>query len=179
MAIQRLAPEVLETLDRAPLTYEAVGATATTPPDGYRLVNASRVVDRRDFATAVEDLLTWRVHQRAGLQVFASSPRAEPGAVVVMRLGVGPLALCIPCRVIYVVSEHDRHGFAYGTLPGHPESGEELFLLQRQEDGATSFTISAFSKAATLPARLGGPATSWIQDAMTKRYLAALDQLGN
>lgn len=178
MVIRQLEPELGDELRRAPLTYDAAGATATTPPDSYRLANASRTLERRDFSASAEDLLAWRVHQRAGLAVFASSPRAEPGAVVVMRFGVGPLALRIPCRVVYMVSEPDRQGFAYGTLPGHPESGEELFLLQRQEDGTISFTISAFSKAATLPSRLGGPVTRWIQDVMTKRYLTALDQLG-
>ena len=178
MVNRRLAPEIHEKLRQAPLTYEAAGATATTPPDGYRLVNASRTLARSDFSAAVEDLLSWRAHERAGLQVFASSPQAEPGAVVVSRFGIGPLGLRIPCRVIYRVSEPDRQGFAYGTLPGHPESGEELFLLQRHEDGVISFTISAFSKAASLPARLGGSVTTWIQDIMTKRYLTALDRLG-
>lgn len=177
MAIRRLAPELLDRLSAAPLTYGAVGATATTPPDGYRLVNASRVIGRRDFSAAVEDLLAWRVHDRAGLQVHASSPRVQPGAVVELRLGIGPLSAHIPCRVIYVVSEPERRGFAYGTLPGHPESGEELFVLQRHRDGRITFTISAFSKAATLPARLGGPVTRCVQDVMTRRYLAALDRL--
>jgi uncharacterized protein (UPF0548 family) len=178
MGIGRLAPELHEQLRTAPLTYGAVGATAATPPDGYRLVHTSRTLERRDFSGAVDDLLSWRVHERAGLQVFASGPKAEADAVVMMRLGIGPLSLRVPCRVIYVVSELDRQGFAYGTLPGHPESGEERFLLERQDDGAISFTISAFSNAATLPARLGGPVANWIQDAMTKRYLAALDRLG-
>jgi len=50
--------------------------------------------------------------------------------------------------------------------------------LQRQNDGAISFTIGAFSRGATLPAQLGGPATRWIQDVITKRYLTALDRLG-
>lgn len=109
--------------------------------------------------------MSWRVHQRAGLQVAASSPRAEPGA------------LRIPCRVIYVTDEPERSGFAYGTLPGHPESGEELFLLQCHEDGQIAFTITAFSRAGSLPARLGGPATRWIQKAMTRRYLTTPDQL--
>jgi uncharacterized protein (UPF0548 family) len=31
--------------------------------------------------------------------------------------------------VVYVVDEHDRRGFAYGTLRGRPESGEELFAV--------------------------------------------------
>jgi uncharacterized protein (UPF0548 family) len=178
MPIRRLDPEPFRQLSAAPLTYDAVGASATTPPEGFRVVTASRVLHRRDFAGAADDLVSWRVHQRAGLRVAASSPRAELNAVVLMRLGIGSLAVRIPCRVIYVIAEPDRHGFAYGTLPGHPESGEELFLLQRHDGGQLTFTITAFSRAATLPARRGGAATRRVQDLMTRRYLTALDKLG-
>jgi len=177
MAVQPLPSELLAKLRAAQLTYPAVGATATAPPTGYRSLGLSRTLKRRDFESAVEDLISWRVHQRAGLRVAVSGPQVEPGAVLEMRLGVGPLALRIPCRVIYVIDEPERSGFAYGTLPGHPESGEELFLLQRHEDGQIAFTITAFSRAASLPARLGGPATRWFQEAMTRRYLTAPDQL--
>jgi uncharacterized protein (UPF0548 family) len=34
-----------------------------------------------------------------------------------------------PCRVVYVIDEPDIRGFAYGTPPGHPESGEERFAV--------------------------------------------------
>ena len=36
-------------------------------------------------------------------------------------------------RVVYLVDEDGpvpRFGFAYGTLPGHAESGEERFLVE-------------------------------------------------
>ena len=52
-----------------------------------------------------------------------------------------------PCRVVYVVDEPDRRGFAYGTLPGHAESGEELFLVRY--DPATDEVyaeVTAFSR---------------------------------
>ena len=178
MATSPIPPDRLEELRAAPLTYAALGATGSaSPPDGYRSVNEDRVLQRRDLDGAAEDLLTWRVHQRAGLRVAASGPRAVPGAVVDMRLGLGPLAVRIPCRVVSVVDEPDRRGFAYGTLPGHPESGEELFLLHRGGDGRITFTITAFSRPATALARLGGPVGTVVQDAMTRRYLAALDRL--
>ena len=45
-----------------------------------------------------------------------------------VMVGLGPLRA--PCRVVYVVDEPDRRGFAYGTLPGHPETGEELFAVR-------------------------------------------------
>ncbi|HEV8560641.1 MAG TPA: DUF1990 family protein [Actinophytocola sp.] len=43
-----------------------------------------------------------------------------------------------PGRVVHVVEEEHRRGFAYGTLPGHPECGEEAFLLERHADGTVT-----------------------------------------
>lgn len=177
MGVQSLSPERVEELCSSPFSYTAIGGTAAAWPPGYRSLSMSRTLTRRGFDAAVDDLLTWRVHQRAGLRVAASTPRVREGVTVEMRLGVGALSLRIPCRVVYVVDEPERKGFAYGTLPGHPESGEELFLLHRHAEDRTEFTITAFSRPASLLARVGGPAAIWIQDAMTRRYLAAADQL--
>ena len=44
------------------------------------------------------------------------------GSEVIVHLG----PVRAPCRVVYVVDEPDRRGFAYGTLPGHPEIDGEL-----------------------------------------------------
>ena len=51
-----------------------------------------------------------------------------------------------------------RFGFAYGTLPGHAESGEERFLIEwdQDEDGVW-FDILAFSRPAPLPGPAGLP----------------------
>ena len=118
-----------------------------------------------------------RTLERAGLRVRASGPADEEGAVVLMRLGVGPLSVRIPCRVVAVVDEPDRRGFSYGTLPGHPECGEEEFVLERRADGGLRFRISAYSRPATRLARAGGPVTGAVQRWMTARYLAAPDLL--
>ena len=69
--------------------------------------------------------MTWQMHRRAGLHVAASDERAHVGAVAMMRLGPSWLGIHVPCRVVYEIAEERRRGFAYGTLPGHPESGEE------------------------------------------------------
>jgi uncharacterized protein (UPF0548 family) len=118
--------------------------------------------------------MSWQLQERAGIRVAASSRTAEPDAVVLMRLGVGPASLRIPCRVVYTVEESTRVGFAYGTLPGHPERGEELFLLEHEAGGPVRLTISAFSTPATTLARVGGPVTRWTQALITQRYLRAL-----
>jgi len=163
-------------LRAADLTYAEVGATAGALPPGYRHLTRSRTLGTADLATAADRLLTWQVHERSGLRVAASSARAEPGAVVLMRLRLGPPTVRIPCRVVYVVDEPDRQGFAYGSLPGHPESGEELFLVHRDGDGRVRFTVTVFSRPATLLARAGGVLTRRFQDLMTARYLRVIDR---
>lgn len=162
-------------LARAPYTYNAVGATAGALPEGYHHVDHRRTVRGRTFEEAAQLLLTWQLHEHSGLSVAASTPRVEDGGVVVLGLGVGRVRLRIPCRVAYVVDEAGRQGFAYGTLTGHPEEGEELFLLERREDGGADLVVRAFSRPATLLARAGGPVSRRVQAWMTQRYLHALD----
>jgi uncharacterized protein (UPF0548 family) len=71
---------------------------------------------------------------RVRLTVAGTENRAVPGAVVLLRAG----GLRIPCRVVYTVSEADRQDFAYGTLPGHPEQGEEAFVVTMAEQRAVT-----------------------------------------
>jgi uncharacterized protein (UPF0548 family) len=93
-----------------------------------------------------------------------------------MHLGRGPASIRIPCRVAYVINEPKVRGFAYGTLPGHPESGEERFVLEQDSDGTITIAITAFSHPASRLATLGGPFTRRVQQLMTTRYLRALDR---
>jgi uncharacterized protein (UPF0548 family) len=107
----------------------------------------------------------------AGLRVAATSDVAAVGSDVIVHLG----PVRAPCRVVYVVDEPDRRGFAYGTLPGHAESGEERFVVRY--DPTTDEVhgeVTAFSRHATWWSRLGSPVTSVIQRVVTDRYLRAL-----
>lgn len=94
--------------------------------------------------------------------------------MVLLGVGVGPLRTRAPCRVIYTITEPQRSGFAYGTLPGHPESGEEAFSISQRDDGLVVFTITAFSRPATTAARAAGPVGHLIQRHYTAAYLRAL-----
>jgi uncharacterized protein (UPF0548 family) len=173
--VTSLSADERAALQAAAFTYPEVGATAhPTPPPGYRHLQRGRTLRGTGFDTAAEQLMSRRLQERSGIRVAASTPAAAPDTVVLMRLGVGPASLRIPCRVVYTVEEADRVGFAYGTLPGHPETGEELFLLEAAAEDQLRLTISAFSRPATSLARAGGPATRWMQNLMTQRYLRAL-----
>jgi uncharacterized protein (UPF0548 family) len=159
----------------ADFTYADVGATADVMPSGFRHVERTWMLPDADFERAGARLMGWGMHERAGLRVAASSD-ASPDAVVLMRLGIGPFALRIPCRVIYTVAEPHRLGFAYGTLPGHPVAGEELFLVRRDRHGLVFFTVRIFSRPATRLMRLGGRPAQWAQDKFAERYPRALAQ---
>ena len=117
---------VLERARDEPLTYPEVGATAATLPAGYHHVRAERVLGNGDalFGRAVAALRDWAPQRGSGIAVRADGP-----------LGVGTnVALAAPlpvgfaiatCRVVQVDDDEDRYAFAYGTLPEHPERGEE------------------------------------------------------
>lgn len=159
-------------------TYPEVGGTRRDPmPTGYRHVERSEVVGHgpEAFRRAADGLLGWGMHRGAGLTVDASAPVAAPGVVVVLRLP--PLPVVIPCRVVHVLTETRSAGFAYGTLPGHPERGEESFELELAGAGEVRLRIRAFSRPATLLARAGGPVTRLVQDRVTDRYVAAIRAL--
>lgn len=169
----------LEALASAELTYRELGATREELPAGYEHLHrdASVGTGPAAFARATDGLFGWRMHRGAGLAVTASEPAAAPGVVVVLRAGWGPLSVVAPCRVVYCVDRPDRRGFAYGTLPGHPERGEEAFVVRLLPDGDVRFLIRAFSRHASPAARAGGPLTRRAQALITDRYISALQHL--
>jgi uncharacterized protein (UPF0548 family) len=175
------AARVLARWETAELTYDRPGATREEIlPAGYDHldIEASIGRGRAAFDRAADGLLTWRMHARAGLRVAAvSADRATPGVLVLLQVGPGPLGLRIPCRVVYIVDEVNYRGFGYGTLPGHPERGEEAFTVRLTLDGEVRARVRAFSRPATLLARAGGPMTRLAQRFAARRYIGALQRL--
>jgi uncharacterized protein (UPF0548 family) len=172
----RLTADQKGRLRGQPLTYGAVGSTRGELPGGYQHLRREAVLGSGEeaFGRAVEALFSWELQRRAGVRVVASGDRVTVGADAILRLGFGRLAVEAPVRVVYVVDEPRRQGFAYGTLPGHPESGEEAFVVTLRPDEVVVCRITAFSRPATRLARIGGPLTSLTQRWVTKRYLRSL-----
>ncbi len=159
------------------LTYPEVGATSGWPlPVGYRHLRRSRVISQGgdSFTRAAELLMTWQMHRRAGLAVTTTAPVATVGTDVTLAWVAGPVRVTAPCRVIDVTDEAASTGFAYGTLPGHPEQGEEAFSVRLAPNGEVSLSIVAFSRPALWYSRLAAPVTRLVQHRITNRYLRAL-----
>jgi uncharacterized protein (UPF0548 family) len=165
----------------APFTYDEVSATARPDelPEGCHLVHAARVVGEGDggFAAAVDGVRRWQLHRRQGYRVAPDEPRIEVGTVVAVDVPLIALHVIATCRIAWVVDEPDRFGFGYGTLPIHPESGEEAFVVERdQHDAAHTvrLVITAFSRPRHPLVRLAGPMARRQQARATQGYLDAL-----
>jgi len=178
ISLRRLSSTQLDDLlERARLaspSYAEVGASLDEElPRGYHHVRVKeRIGDAATFERATTVLRTWVAHEGAGLHVYPHDAVA-PDATVVAVTSVGPMQMVAPCRIVAVFKDPDSFGFSYGTLPGHPESGEESFVLERIDD-ATYFTVSAFSKPVDPLARVAGPVGRAVQRSLTRRYVKAL-----
>jgi uncharacterized protein (UPF0548 family) len=93
-----------------------------------------------------------------GLELIPGETPIEVGrnvALLAEHLGFYSLN---SCRIVYVIDEPDRFGFAYGTLTEHAESGEERFTVEfHSETGDVWYDIYAFSRPGKLLVRLGYP----------------------
>lgn len=148
------------------LSYPEHGATREGRlPDGYNHLRVEVPLGhgRAVLAAAGEAVTTFRMHRASGFGIRADAERAAPGVAIEVAVGLGPLHVTAPCRVVWTVDEEDRIGFAYGTRHGHPERGEEAFVVELRADGSVWFTVTAFSRPAALLTRLGGPLVPVLQ----------------
>ena len=125
--------------------------------------------------TAAADLDTDSGTDTDAEDAFAPLPAPSVGLEgrLISRVA-GLIPLYAPFRVITAEFDSADHaGYAYETLPGHPERGREAFYVTRGE-GLVEFTVMAFSQPALWYSRLGGPVTRIVQNRYTNKYLLAM-----
>ena len=133
--------------------YDPVGATQRIPPEGYN-VDHTRVplgVGEAAFVRGVAAIRDWAHFQLGWIELYPSRAAIQEGQTVAILARVLGLWFLNACRIVYVVDDEmasvRRFGFAYGTLPGHAESGEERFLVEwDRRDDSVSYDILAFSR---------------------------------
>ena len=170
--------QVLADMRAATVTYPEVGATARPEelPAGYHHVRATAELGHGDavFEAAADGVRTWRLHRGQGIRVLPDDPGLAAGADVVLDVPLMGLHVIAACRVVWSVDDADRVGFGYGTLPVHPESGEEAFVVERTPSGDVVVEIAAFSRPRALLTKLGGPVARRQQRKATDGYIDAL-----
>jgi uncharacterized protein (UPF0548 family) len=112
------------------------------------------------FQAACEGLNAWRQFDLGWVRVANPEAPIREGQVVAVEahtLGLWSLNFS---RVLYLIDEPSRFGFAYATTPMHVERGEERFLLEFDPDsGAVYYDLLAVSQPASLLAHLAYPYT--------------------
>ena len=171
------AQDFLETERSKPFSYNAVGKTQTgTAVSGFD----------NDFNTQElgEGPATWEAAKMAirHWQMFPGGwafvmPQPLPiraGEVVAMAVQVLGIWWLNSCRIVYVIDNEQQFGFAYGTLPGHVECGEELFMVEKSADGQVRYVLKAFSKPRYWMARVGYPLARAFQRKFVRESKASM-----
>jgi uncharacterized protein (UPF0548 family) len=159
------------------LTYSSEGATRTeAAPDGYEVDHNRTTLGRGEatFWRARDAVRRWAMFP-APLAWIEPLPIAiEPGelaGVIVRAFGLWWLNAA---RIVYVIDEPRRFGFAYGTLPGHAEQGEERFSVEWLDDDSVWYDLYAFSRPRHWAARAGKPVVRLLQRRFARMSLAAM-----
>jgi uncharacterized protein (UPF0548 family) len=76
------------------------------------------------------------------------TPYVSAGMTAVMHFHLGPIDVKAPVKVVYVLDEPGKVGFAYGSRHGHPARAEQLQYVEQEEDGSVWLTIRSISSPA-------------------------------
>lgn len=150
------------------LSYPEVGHSRDRSPAGYA-IDHNRVELGRgeaDFAAACQALREWKMFPGPWTRIVPDTTPLEKGQVVAMIAHVYGLWWLNACRIVYTLDETAPvrwFGFAYGTLPGHVESGEERFSVELHPDGRVWYDLRAFSRPRYWPVRLAKPLVRSLQ----------------
>lgn len=171
-------------------SYAAVGATAGIPPAGFK-IDHTRIKlgsGERTFVAATNALQKWQQFRLPWLEAGPADTPIRAGEVVAVLARIGGLWCLNACRIVLVIDEStsdatgpiDRFGFAYGTLPGHAEMGEERFLIEwNRTDDSVWYDILAFSRPRHPLARLGYPLARLVQKRFARESAAAMRRAVN
>ena len=149
-------------------SYAPVGAThpdRAEMPAGYQVDYHRLYLGHGEamFERARAALQNWAMYDQPWLSLYPYPPAISEGklaCVIARHLGFVSVSAF---RIVYVLEETNRFGFAIGTPPGHIERGEERFLLELLDDASVWFSILAFSKPQHPLVRLGYPLARYYQ----------------
>ncbi len=156
-------------------SYSEVGATKADFPKGYNHDRNKCLLGTGDevFEKAKKALQNWQHFPANWTKIYPNNGFKVNEEVVVLFHLFG-LYWFNSCRVIYIIDEDNRFGFAYGTLKNHVEKGEEIFFLERDDTGKVWYKIQAFSQPRFWMARIGKPITRAFQRKFVKNSFEAM-----
>lgn len=150
----------IESEKNRPFSYPEVGHTKNENPvpgydNDFNFIELGR--GKAVWQAAKEAVRQWKMFPGGWACIFPDDTPIREGETVAMSARVLGFWWLNSCRIVYVVDNESQFGFAYGTLPGHVECGEELFMVEKMPDGLVRYVLKAFSKPRFWMARLGYP----------------------
>lgn len=181
------------------LNYAAIGATTSDvvlsfPPEGFRSTQVRHRLGSgtHRFDQAGRSLMTWGALRGAGITVRAvqadqapaslretgplfledGTPWITPGMTASLTVRDGGFPLDGQVKVVTVVDEPGRIGFAWGTCPGNGLQAEQLLLVEHEDDDSVWATIRTICRVEGLRGR--SPWLRRAQERLERRLVTAL-----
>lgn len=140
--------------------------------------NRARLGGDDAWDRAVSALKDWKMFDVGWARLLPPGRPIEVGTTIAVLARHYGLRSLNPCRIVYLVHEDDgpvrRRGFAYGTLPGHAQGGEERFTVEQHGDGSVFYDLYAFSRPNDPLARYGRPFARALQQRFARDSLQAM-----
>lgn len=132
------------------------------------------------FDIAKAALTKWKMFDLSWVDLYSDETPIIAGknvAVVIRHLGFYSIN---NARIIYVIDEPQRFGFAYGTLDEHSEIGEERFMVELDDiNKEVIYSLYALSRPGHILAKLGYPYVRNLQKQFARDSMAAMKDFVN
>jgi uncharacterized protein (UPF0548 family) len=169
----------IDSVSESSFSYQNVGLSLNGSPSGYN-VDHNRICigqGESDLMAAKEAIKNWTMFDLPWVELCWPNTPIQVGknvAIVVNHFGFWSMNAA---RIVYVIEEPNRFGFAYGTLAEHVESGEERFSVEFDTTtGDVWYDLFAFSRPSHLLAKLGLPISRYLQKRFAADSMAAMKQ---
>lgn len=170
LRLRRPSPEVVQSFlasqQTLALSYDGEGGTNSGEmPPGYAVDHNRQLLGSgaTTFERAKTAIRQWRTFPAPWTVIEPADTPIIEGTVLAVHVRIFGIWWLNATRIVYVIDEPRRFGFAYGTLPGHAERGEERFTVEWLDDDSVWYDVLAFSRPRHILARLGYPLVRMFQ----------------
>jgi uncharacterized protein (UPF0548 family) len=160
-----------------PFSYEGVGCTRDERrPERFAIDHNRQLLGTgaAAFERAKQAVRAWRMFPAPWTAIEPDDAPIETGTTVAVHVRVLGLWWLNATRIVYTIDEPRKFGFAYGTLPGHAELGEERFVVEHLADDTVWYDVLAYSRPRHLLARLAYPLARHFQKRFGRESKAAM-----
>ncbi len=143
--------------------YLDVGATRRELPARYDHHQVEVILGqgRSVYVKAESALKAWKQFDVGWVSALPADTPICEGENIAIRASLFGMWSLAACRIIEVIDHKDtsemKFGFAFGTLPAHPEQGEERFEIRCDASGIVTYRITAFFRPNYLSAKIAWP----------------------